>query len=252
LMRGPAITLVGLALLLTCCSSERPGPEPGVQPEQIGSTGARCPDDHPIATLDGVAFPPDHPDAPVIVPAPDRCFRSLKQAERAGNTVADPPSGSQLIGGIYLVPTSDDLRKDCEQAARSIEPPVACPTLLPDGGSLILDLWRGSALFEGGYPLPEGHDPDAIAHLWVVSTRPELAAAVEGCSVVLRRTPTTVRGHPATLLACDESSEFHGGHVLLVWKEEGGSYAVSLHGVTAVNRRLVRAIAESVEFVDPR
>jgi hypothetical protein len=188
----------------------------------------------------------------VLFPSPDRCFRSLQEAQLAGNSVAEPPPGSKLIGGIYLVPTDDDMRADCEEAARWINPPVACPTLLPDDAALFLDLWRGSALFEGGYPLPESHDPDAVAHLWVISTRPELAADVEGCSRVLRRSPTTIRGHPATLLACGEASELHGGHVVLVWKEGGGSHAVSLHGVTDVNRRLVRAIAESVELVGRR
>ena len=128
----------------------------------------------------------------MLFPRPDRCFGSLQEAELAGNSVAEPPPGSKLIGGIYLVPTDDDLRADCKRAARSIESPVACPMVLPDDASMFLDLWRGSALFEGGYPLPEGHDPDAVAHLWVISTRPEVAADVEGCSLVLRRTPTTI------------------------------------------------------------
>jgi hypothetical protein len=243
-----------MALVLGACGTgtEEPSASPGVPPERIGATGARCPDEHPIPTLRGVAFPPGHPDAPVLEPRPDRCFRSLREAERAGFPTADAPPGSRLIGDIYLVPVDRDLRADCRRAARSIHRPVACPALLPSGGALLPSIERGSAVFEGGFPLPEGHDPEAESHLWVITTPPALAREIEGCSVVLGTTSTTIRGRPATFTSCGEASERHGGHVIVVWEEAGGSHAVSLHGVTAGNRRLVRAIAGSVELIRPQ
>jgi hypothetical protein len=61
----------------------------------------------------------------------------------------------------------------------------------------------------------------------------------------------TIRGRSATFVSCGEASERHGGHVIVVWEEEGGSHAVNLHGVTEGNRRLVRAIAASAEMIRP-
>jgi hypothetical protein len=249
--RGALASVAAVAFLLGACTSEEVGApsRPGVPPERIGATGARCPDDHPIATLSGLAYPPGHPDDPVIAPSPDRCFRSLEEANRAGYPTAEPPEGSQLIGDIYLVPTGDDLRADCLRAANETHISVACPLMLPSGGSLIPSVLLGSPVFEGGFPLPPGHDPDAASHLYVISTRPELARTLESCSLVLGRMTTTIHGRSATFIACDEAPERHGGHVIVVWKEEGASYAVSLHGVTPGNRHLVRAIAESVELI---
>lgn len=240
-----------LVLLVPACTSTdgAPSARPGVPPERIGATGARCPDDHPIVVLDGVAFPPGHPDAPVLVPPPDRCFLTLQEAMRAGYPTAGLPAGARRIGDIYLTPTGGELRADCIRLARTIHLAVACPQLLPSGASLIPSVERGSAVFEGGFPFPPGHDPEAVSHLWVVSTRPELAATLEGCSLERARTPTTIHRRPATFIACGEASELHGGHVLVVWREGGASHAVSLHGVTPQNRRMVRAIAESVELI---
>jgi hypothetical protein len=191
-MRGASLaSAVGMALVLAACVTrvEEPSAGPGVPPERVGATGARCPDDHPIPVLGGVAFPAGHPDAPVVEPRPDRCFHSLQEAERAGYPIAEPPPGSRLIGDIYVGPVEGGLRADCRRAARSIDRPVACPTLLPSGGSLLLSIDRGSAVFEGGFPLPEGHDPEAESHLWVVTTRPALAGQLEVAAWSSRRCP---------------------------------------------------------------
>jgi hypothetical protein len=244
-----AALLVLTALLSAACTSEPGNGSPGVPPERVSAVAARCPDDHPVAVLGGVAFPPGHPDEPVLDPPPDRCFRSTAEAGAAGYTTADPPPGTRLIGDLYLSPT-EAFEGDCRRAANAIDLPVICPTTLPAGGSLILEIERGTALFEGAFPLPPGHDPASGAHLWVITTRPELAPDVEGCSDVLRRSPARVRGRTGSLLECGEGSELHGGHVVLVWTERGGSHAVSLHGVTDLNRRVVRAIAESARLVD--
>jgi hypothetical protein len=245
-----AIRLVLVVFACAACPSDRDvrAGAPGVPPERISAVAARCPDDHPVAVVGGEAFPPGHPDAPVISPVPDRCFWSIADAADAGYPTAVPPAGTRVIGDLYLVPT-DAVMGPCLRASRTVAIPVACATILPSGGSLILDVQTGAALFEGSFPLPPGHDPRSGAHLWLISARPAVAADVEGCSDVLRRAPAAVRGRRAFLLECGEGSELHGGHVVLVWTERGSSHAVSLHGVTALNRRVVRAIAESVRLI---
>ena len=127
-----SVFAIGTLLVASCTSVEVETPlQRGVLPEKIGRVGWRCPDDHPIVALHGVAFPPGHPDTPVLVPSPDRCFRSIAEADRAGYPAADPPAGGRLIDDIYLIPTGDDLRADCIRLARSIHLAVACPCCLP-------------------------------------------------------------------------------------------------------------------------
>jgi hypothetical protein len=43
----------------------------------------------------------------------------------------------------------------------------------------------------------------------------------------------------------------HTGHLLLAWTEGDIDYAVSAHGHTRVNRRMLRAVTASIAFVAP-
>ena len=43
----------------------------------------------------------------------------------------------------------------------------------------------------------------------------------------------------------------NAGHVMLVWKERGVRYAVSLHGDTFTNRVIAAAVAAALEPVPP-
>ncbi len=44
----------------------------------------------------------------------------------------------------------------------------------------------------------------------------------------------------------------NSGHVMLVWKEDGVRYAVSLHSDTVTNRAIAPAVAAGVEPVAPQ
>ena len=247
-----SVFAIGTLLVASCTSVEVETPlQRGVLPEKIGRVGWRCPDDHPIVALHGVAFPPGHPDTPVLVPSPDRCFRSIAEADRAGYPAADPPAGGRLHRRHLPCPNRRRSPGRLHPAGSLDSPGSGVPA--PAAFRCLADPVGISPqrAVRGWVPFPPGHDPEAVSHLWVISTRPELEATLEGCSLVLGRTPTTIHGKPATFIRCGEASEFHGGHVLVVWREGRASHAVSLHGVTEQNRRLVRAIAESVELISP-
>ena len=155
------------------------------------------------------------------LPRPDRCFGSLQEAELAGSSVAEPPPGSKLIGGIYLVPTDDDLRADCKRAARSIKSPVACPMVLPATPpcswtcgeaarcSKVVTRCRKVRPRCRRAPVGDLHPTGSRRRRGRVQPRPPPHTHHD-------------RGHPATLIECGEASELHGGHVVLVWNEAGG------------------------------
>jgi hypothetical protein len=208
-----------------------------------------CPDEHPVGVRAGSAYPPGHPDAPQFDDGPERCFRSIDQANAAGFPRTAEPKGAAIVHDIYLVRTDGRMIEDCRMAAREIMRPVACPGMLPSGGSLIPTIEGDAALFEGGFPIPPGHDPESETHLWVV-TAPSQDRDSQRCTDVLSRRRARVRGRPATWISCGEGAELHGGHVILRWIEQGAAYAVSLHGVTETNRRIVRVIADSARLVD--
>jgi hypothetical protein len=251
-MVGAVARIVNVAIVATACnpSNAPPAPQPGIEPERFGAVGHLCPESHPVGVRDGLAYPPGHPSAPEFAEGPQRCFRSISEANAAGYGTAAPSPGSILVDDIYLVPTDASLIEECRAAADEISLPVACPTKFPAGGGLCPSIDRTVARFEGGFSVPPGHDPESLTHLWVVSA-PSSALEDASCSQVLDHGRATVRGFPAMWISCGEGAEWHGGHVILRWLEGRGIYAVSLHGTTLTNRRIVRAIARSVTLVDP-
>jgi hypothetical protein len=66
---------------------------------------------------------------------------------------------------------------------------------------------------------------------------------------LLRR--VTVRGRPGRYLGFPDGSALNSGHVVLVWRDGGVTYAVSLHGNTPLNERLDMLIARHLRMVAP-
>jgi hypothetical protein len=80
-------------------------------------------------------------------------------------------------------------------------------------------------------------DPRRLSGRDLCAGRPHDVAAV------------TFRARPARFLDCVGGGSTHSGHVLLAYRRAGVTVTVSLHGHTAVNRRLDRAIARGVVLV---
>lgn len=251
-----------MAVLLSSCTSGRAvGPEPpgspalGIAPIRVENV-VSCPAGAPIQTRGRFFYPPTFPLADE--PTAERCFESIAQARAAGLSWAPPPAGGRLIGGIYLVPV--DLRASCATAARSLRIEVACPGILPAHSAIqsypekASNGWRDFAI-ESIFPGPPGYVGAAnmsvpgkpIGHMWVESYRgPSLEAQCYDGRVVGH---LSFRGRPARWIACPEAMANDGGHIVLQWTQGGIRYDVSIHGHTALNRRLAIAIGESVTFV---
>ncbi|MDP9343136.1 MAG: hypothetical protein M3Q23_13820 [Actinomycetota bacterium] len=225
-----------------------------------------CPATATVLATGSAFYPPWFPVIDGLPPDPLHCFASVEQAEAAGFTAAAAPPGGLEVGGVYLVPAH--LEPTCRRAARRLGFPVACPGLVPGSPDAFqpYTLERGlfqEFLLDGTFPAPPGYvgfaaggeQPfrPATGHL-IVETDAEYP--MNGrygrrgyCSNQRAAGHVVVRGVLGQFVLCPPGSEQHSHHVVLDWGEGGHTYAVSLHGHTALNRRLDRTIAEHVVLV---
>jgi hypothetical protein len=233
-------------------------------PYRIGERVA-CPLGRPVlATSDGRSYPPGHPARPPRGADPVACYGTAAQATAAGYAPAPLPAGVLEFGGVYLVPTSRQLRRQCQQAADRLGFAVPCPTLLPapplgappprlcDRRSPC-DPQAGFLLEASGFVVPPGYvslDPAYGARLVIAAATTATAFPV---ACVGERPVATVRlrGTRGRLSECPPESTVHRGSVLLRWRERGVVMAVSVHGHSDLNQRLVRALAAHLKLALP-
>lgn len=243
-----------------------PAPTIAAVPYRIGDRVA-CPLGHPVlATAAGHSYPPGHPAQPPANAHPVACYDTTEQATAAGYPPAPLPAGALDLGGEYLVPTSDQLHRQCRQAANRLGFAVPCPRLLParapntvppapcDQPSTFTCTPESGFLFEvGGFTVPSGRIvayQDFGAHLVIAGAR-RLAAFAVACAEERPVAFTRVRGSSGRLYQCPPQSGPHGGSMLLRWEERGTILVVSVSGHTDLDRRLALALAARLELVLP-
>lgn len=188
----------------------------------------------------------------------------LAQQAAAGDDQAPPPAGVLELGGVSLVPASSWLRRQCRPAADRLGFAVPCPTLLPvpSPGAAPPTLCDprflcgpevGFLFEEDGFMAPRGYvgvDGRPRGRLALAAARQVTAFPVAclGGRTVAR---IQVHGMRGGLFECPAEAGAHFGGVLLRWRERGVVVAVSLHGHTELNRRLVMVLAAHVELVLP-
>jgi hypothetical protein len=189
---------------------------------------------------------------------PDRCFRSIAQAEEAGYRLAPSPPRAVRVDDVYLVPPERRLAASCRRAARIAGFAVTCPTLVPVpadsvGGCAGVGrcVRRGAFILEGRFNGPPGYvgAGGRGGHLWFFGAIPSKASEVDCCGAHRTEASFAVRGHQASWLEFPSGSEVNSGHVVLQWREHGVIYSVSLHGHSELNRRLDEILAKRVQMV---
>jgi hypothetical protein len=251
------------------------GTGPSVQPAPTAAADAPyrigdrvvCPLARPVlATSDGHSYPPGHPTRPPRDARPAACHQTVEQAAAAGYAPAPLPAGVLELGGVYLLPTSSQLRRRCRQAADRLGFAVPCPTLLPaaapnSAAPTVCERrspWCtptfGFLLEASGFVVPPGYlglDPASPAHLAIAAAR--RAAGSVACVEEQPVATVKVRGTSGRLSLCPPASgaTVHFGSVLLRWRERGMVMAVSVYAHTDLNRRLVQALAAHLELVSP-
>lgn len=229
-----------------------------------------CPLNAPVVGAGGSFYPAGYPHE--SLPKPDRCFASVEDARGAGLSLADAPPGAVRIDGIYLVRAGGALRSRCRTAASRIGYPVACPGLVPSPADavrtnviccqshlrqfLLEERFGAPADYRGAGTAGYGAARHSVGHLWIVTEAniivpPETLCAGSDRQLGKVSKAPPVRGHAAQWVVCGQGAGMHSGHLLLTWNERSNLlYAVSLHGHSALNRRIALAIARRVAIVD--
>jgi hypothetical protein len=221
----------------------------------------------------GMAFyPPNHPFAPPTTAMPDRCFRTVADAEVAGYTVGKLPAGPSIeVSGIYMVAPNEALRTHCMDAAQQLGFSVPCPDLLPWPGrdlgistcsfdqAINLCTFLGAfSLDEDRFAVPVGHQA-AHSNLVVLAFEKNSENSALTCPNGARVGTYLVKvqnenvGIPANLIDCplDSADLVVAGHLILRWKELGVTYEVALEGNFDDTLGLLQAIASTLQVIGP-
>ena len=250
--------LAALAVLASGCAVSGHPYVPGVAPTHVGGVWL-CPQTAPVAAFGHVDYPPYHPAPPPKTRRPARCYDTLATARAQGGTVAPAPPGGMLVSGVYLVPPDASLARICRSSARRADVQVPCPTLIPGAGYSAFCIpngcaSRGAFVLEGSFSGPPSYAGvgPGTGHLWVIAFNAD-SGVWPASTLIGGRTVghVTVRGRPGRYLEFPEGSELNSGHVVLVWRAGGVTYAVSLHGHTPLNERLDLLIARHLHMVAP-
>jgi hypothetical protein len=248
-----------LTLTAAACggSSAAPASVSGVRPASVGGLYL-CPSLDPIPAYRGRFYPRTFPTPPPKTTRPRRCFASAMQASRAGYRLAPTPSGDLLIDGVYLVRPAHSVTALCLGAVGKTDLAVPCPTLIPGVAddafcSQEAGCTRpGAFVLEGTFAAPPsylGVQPGE-GHLWIIAYDQRSGVwpkdTLQGGTVVAT---TLVGPHRASFVSFPEGSNLNSGHVALIWRQLGVTYAVSLHGHTALNQRLDVLIARHLRFL---
>lgn len=221
-------------------SEEAPGTVglAGREPLQYANSGWWfCPGSAPIAAhIDRRFYPPTYPQPPPDGRRPVACFADASAAAAAGYSLAPAPAGTQIAGGVYLVPTELFLLR-CQAAADALGHAVPCPRRLPYSprtaqcpgvgpqGCVVRRASDESFFVEArGFPLPQGRCPCEASVV--------VAAARTG------RLPQ-VAGDPGALRSRRR------------WRSGGVTSTVSVAGASDAARALLRAVVEGIEMVAP-
>jgi len=221
-----------------------------------------CPGGNGWAAYGDLVYAPNDPSKPAADVRPDRCFRSLDEASRAGFHLPSPPGGV-LIDSISLVPPNPPLGPACQDAARRVGFTVLCPGLVPGASNSVVACARRDCVSLGSIVLiftfsgPPGYigipwEPGGN-HLFVLEARAgrERTVAFLGCEGPQDVEPVSVRGNAGQWIHCLDGETMNSGHVMLVWKERHVRYVVSLHSDSFTNRVIAAAVADALEPVPP-
>jgi len=290
---GPKVLgVVAAALLVTALvltgrwlngdgSGRRPPPHPArtatattQAPYRVG-TSITCPSLWPVlAMANHMSYPLGHPAKPPPTTTAIACYQTTDEAASAGYAPAPLPPGALEIGGVYLTPTSRELRARCHQVADQLGFAVPCPGLLPTAppGSPPPRLCdepptcrRGQVLrfIQGAFVVPPGYvgAPGGYSALSIAATptRDATAGLPLRCQNERQIATPTVHQTRGVLAACsdDPQRSAFGGSVLLRWSQQGTVVVVSVldwgnaSRWSDVNQRLAVALADHLHLVRP-
>jgi hypothetical protein len=258
--KGSMRTAVVLGTLLAlaasgCGSSNKPRGQP---PQRIVRGFYSCPAEAPTLVIDGLFYPATYPRRPAPSVRPSRCLRTSDDAAKAGFRRAPTPRHDIRIDELYLVPAQRGLRRYCRTLSARARLPVPCPTLVPAPNDSVVDCGGaapcatpGRVVLEGNFVGPPGYvgSGEGAGHLWFFASTSGQRYLIECSKPHDLAGRVDILGERAHWLACPPGSELNSGHLLLEWRLHDLVYAVSVHGVSRLNRRLAVVLARHLRIV---
>lgn len=178
-------------------------------------------------------------------------------AAGCGNAGGSAQGGPLVVDGVRLMRAPPQVHRACLRAARRLHVVIYCPTLVPPKWGTRMQVCAGcNGTFSstGSFHGPHGYvgtrDSPGWGHftMWAAPHR-LINQGYVGCTDGKRLSQETIDGRRTRLISCPAGSELDSGHVLVEWSDQGWIYALSLHGNTPTNRRLLRVMAEHIAKV---
>jgi hypothetical protein len=285
-MRKRPVVIIALSLLLIAGGTgfqlrgqvlhqlDVVGVIPGSAPFAIGSLWS-CPSGSLKAYQPSMFYYPSyHPAPPPLATKPARCYRTDGEARSAGYRLAPPPAGGDVLDGVYLLPSSDRDRTNCEAVAAQLRIAIPCPTMLPpapqvagsfcfshctDGG--IFNAWIAVTTppdYPGAQAGPPGRQQIVLV-LWGAALTSEFGQQLNQCSrgnlgpTVMKRLTLWVTcdipsiEFPDATMAPDVQAGVSSG---LTWEVDNWIYELGAAAPqTSASRRLVEFFASKLVAV---
>lgn len=224
-----------------------------------------CPSGFLVRTFDnGFYYPPGYPDSLQDLGRPEACYVDTQRAERDGLTLAPPPDGAELAGGIYVITGSSPTLGACQNVAASSPVAVPCPTKLPAPANASSCSFYDQCRFGDG----------VIIELREFTVPAEWCGGCETDLVI-----TAELDQEAPLVTCDGDGEFpplpaqpgelflecpvdqppwvpglggfpHAGNTMTAWQRDGVTYAVSAGGFGEPQREVLTVVSDGIEYVE--
>jgi hypothetical protein len=264
-----ALALTGL-LLRAGSSDPRPATSPArtttistQAPYRLGGK-VECPPAWPVLAMSNyTSYPAGHPAKPPTTATAVACYQTTTKAATAGYTPAPLPAGALEVGGVYLTPTSQGFRADCQQAADRVGFAVPCPGLLPTSPPSVPRprLCQEPASCQPRQVLVFFHEfvvPFGAAGavggdgVLAIDATPAHGGVGLQCSGERPIATPTVQQTQAVLTACQhDAPSVLGGSLRLHWSQQGTLVVVSVPGPSEANQRLLVAVADHLRLVRP-
>lgn len=184
-------------------------------------------------------------------------------------------SKGTIVADIKLGPVPGWMDGYCHRAADDLGYAVLCPVRLPPRYDLIPcrgptpknELWGRycfdyvlDSVFKGprDYHGPFSATNPRAGHLaiWTIAPTSDMyEGGLFGCpGGGLRKESARLRGHSGHWWTCraTRAADLNSGHVAFQWFADGVIYGVSVHGITDVNRRIVRELLDNLDLVGPQ
>lgn len=236
-----------------------------------------CPSTHPVRVYeeDGLYYPSEYPRGEGHIARPANCYQDAGRAQEDGYRLAPPPAGSALVGGVYLEPARAPTTQACTALAAAVGFTVPCPRHLPtpaDGPTCTharCEFGGGVIVEQRSFRVPAGWAGGADPHVVIAAApvavghilRPRRPIVVDADEALVSCSPDdpVQPGGEDVIVLCPPAPPWvpglggypHEQHTAAFWRRGRVVYAASVEGSTPQTEAVLRAVIDSIAYVEP-